>query len=586
MSNKSGGQPIDGQIGYQKNHLLFSSGHFDSLQIFHKKLITSSLKNKDNYYAAKAYYLMGYYYGVVEKNPDSAFVNYNLSKKYYQKIGDSSWVGKNLLNMGTIQKDQNDFFGSKETLTTALPYLLASKDSADIAGTYNIIGTNHRRLLNFEEAIKYYHSALETTSNKEFKFVYKNNLAVTFIDNKNYDRAISLLTVLSKRSLMPPNKKEYARVLDNLAYAKWLSGNDDSKQEFLRPLQIRKQNKDKRGQIASYTHLGEFYSKIDIIRATSYFDSVIQLSRNLKIPRAEKDALKFLMELKPKNVNIRDRYVFLQDSLYNEELKVKTQFAKYKYDDKVTQEDNLRLEKENAEKDLETSQQRNQKILSYTIGVPILLLLGFLTNFFVQRSKRLKQQNKTAKLEATYEAEADLSRKLHDDFGGKLNHTMLLLQNEADSAEVLNSVEELYNQSRNFSREINDVDTGPKFKDYLFGMMGNYSKNTKLIISGSINVDWLRISPLSKKTIFKALQELMINKQKHSNASLVSLVFEQTKKTLKITYTDDGVGASKEELNFKNGLWNTEKRIHAIGGTIIFDSEKGQGFQVQMKIPN
>ena len=130
------------------------------------------------------------------------------------------------------------------------------------------------------------------------------------------------------------------------------------------------------------------------------------------------------------------------------------------------------------------------------------------------------------------------------------------------------------------------MDTGPNFKDFLFGMMGNYSKNTKLIISGSTDVDWLKISPLSKKTLFKVLQELMINMQKHSNANLVSFAFEQTKKTLKVIYADDGAGASSEELNLKNGLWNTEKRIKAIGGTIIFDSEKGRGFETQIEIPN
>ena len=78
----------------------------------------------------------------------------------------------------------------------------------------------------------------------------------------------------------------------------------------------------------------------------------------------------------------------------------------------------------------------------------------------------------------------------------------------------------------------------------------------------------------------------MINMQKHSNANLVSFVFEQTKKKLKVSYADDGTGASNEALNLKNGLWNTEKRIEAIGGTIIFDSDEGSGFEVQIEILN
>lgn len=40
-----------------------------------------------------------------------------------------------------------------------------------------------------------------------------------------------------------------------------------------------------------------------------------------------------------------------------------------------------------------------------------------------------------------------------------------------------------------------------------------------------------------------------------------------------------------EELNGKNGLRNTEKRIEAIGGTVIFDSIKGDGFRAHIAIP-
>lgn len=574
------------RILYQKNLLLLSLNEYDSLQIFNQHLISDALKISDNAILGRQYYLMGYYFNQIAHIPDNAFRNYNLSKYYFNQINDSSWVGKNLLNMSTIQKDQNDFFGSKETITEAIQYLSLENDKAEITSSYNTLATDHRKLINYDEAIKYYFKAIETSDSKIDRLVFQNNIAATYIDKRQFENAITLLEKIRTDSLLISNKKEYARILDNLAYARWLYQKNIKAEAFLTPLKLRKLQNDKRGQIASYTHLGEFYSKSNIKRAKTYFDSVIQLSKRLKVPRAEKDAFKFLMELTPKSVSVRDRYIFLQDSLYKQETNVKTQFAKYKYDDKVTQEANLRLEKENTEQKLEVAEQRNQKTLAYAIGVPLFLILGFITYFFVQRSERLKEQNKTARLEATYETEAELSNKLHDDFGGKLNHAMLLLQSEANNEEVLNIVDELYNQSRDFSREINDVDTGPNFKDFLFGMMGNYSKNTKLIVSGSTDVDWLKISSLSKKTLFKVLQELMINMQKHSDANLVSLAFEQTKKMLKVSYADDGAGASSEELNLKNGLWNTEKRINAIDGTIIFKSEKGNGFEAQIELPN
>ena len=572
-----------GQVLYQKNLLHLISKEYDSLRFYNDVLLSNSLNVDKASVLGEQYYLMGYYFAEIAHDYNMAIENYSLSKEYFMRVKDSSLVGENLMNIGIIQKNNNDFFGSKETLTDALIFL---KNPAKRANCYNTLATNHRKLLNFSDAIDYYQKAIHTAESETDKLIYENNLAANYIDNKEFDKAVTLLVEISKDSVISKNPKEYARVLDNLAYAKWLSGVSIKSNEFEQPLKIRVQKKDKRGKIASYTHLGEFYSNDNPRIARIYFDSVIQLSKSLKIPRAEKDALKFVMQLSPTNIEIRNRYVFLQDSIYDQELKVKTQFAKYRYDDKLKQESILNLEKENVEHQLEIVKERNQKIISYTGLALILFISAFAAFFSIQRAKRLKQENRTAKMEAIYETEADLSRKLHDDFAGKLNHAMVLLQNGSDNTDVLNVVDDLYNQSRDFSRKINDVDTGPKFKEVLFSMLSSYCKNTQLIVTGSADIDWLILSDITKKTLYKVLQELMINMQKHSAASVVSIHFERTKTKLKINYTDNGNGATKSSLNNKNGLWNTEKRILAINGSLTFDSEKGDGFKAQIEIPN
>ncbi|MGP1991329.1 hypothetical protein D9V96_005555 [Zobellia laminariae] len=572
-----------GQVLYQKNLLHLISKEYDSLRFYNDVLLSNSLNVDKASVLGEQYYLMGYYFAEIAHDYNMAIENYSLSKEYFMRVKDSSLVGENLMNIGVIQKNNNDFFGSKETLTDALIFL---KNPAKRANCYNTLATNHRKLLNFSDAIDYYQKAIHTAESETDKLIYENNLAANYIDNKEFDKAVTLLVEISKDSVISKNPKEYARVLDNLAYVKWLSGVSIKSNEFEQPLKIRVQKKDKRGKIASYTHLGEFYSNDNPRIARIYFDSVIQLSKSLKIPRAEKDALKFVMQLSPTNIEIRNRYVFLQDSIYDQELKVKTQFAKYRYDDKLKQESILNLEKENVEHQLEVVKERNQKIISYT-GLAFILFISAFAGFFsIQRAKRLKQENRTAKMEAIYETEADLSRKLHDDFAGKLNHAMVLLQNGSDNTDVLNVVDDLYNQSRDFSRKINDVDTGPKFKEVLFSMLSSYCKNTQLIVTGSADIDWLILSDITKKTLYKVLQELMINMQKHSAASVVSIHFERTKTKLKINYTDNGNGATKSSLNNKNGLWNTEKRILAINGSLTFDSEKGDGFKAQIEIPN
>lgn len=577
---------ILGKLMYKKSSLLFQAGDYDSLLLHHRNFINKISRINPPRIIASQYYLMGYYHDQVRFDYEKAFENYSAAKSQFELAKDSSWTGKCLLLMGIIQKNQNDFFGSKETATEALQFLRESRDSTEVIQCYGLLATNHRKLLNFEDAIFYYSKAIENSNAKDDRIAFENNLAATYIDNGRYGEAISLLNDINDNMELDSSTVVYARILDNLSYAQWLSMKQDVEGALQTALQIRKGKRDWRGQLASFTHLGEFYLEDRPHRAKAYFDTVIQLAQKINVPKAETDALKFLMQISPENVELRDRYIFLTDSLDAKVTMVKTQFAKYKYDDRIKQESILRLEKEKAEQALLTSGERNKKTMSYLGSIALLLALSFAIYYFGQRTKRLKERNKLAKLEAVLETEAEMSRRLHDDFGAGLNQTMLMLQSDADKSTVLDKLDALYNQSRNFSREVNEVGTGDRFKDEFLEMLHfRTPKNANLFITGVKDIQWNEMAPLSQQVLFKVLQELMINMARHSHAKMVTLGFKRTGKTLSVKYSDNGVGASLEELNAKNGLRNTEKRIQAIGGSIIFDTAKGEGFTVRVTIP-
>ena len=77
------------------------------------------------------------------------------------------------------------------------------------------------------------------------------------------------------------------------------------------------------------------------------------------------------------------------------------------------------------------------------------------------------------------------------------------------------------------------------------------------------------------------LNSLIINMKKHSQASIVVLVFQKENRKLHISYSDNGIG---NDLKKGNGLQNTENRIQAINGTIIFDTEPNKGFKTKITI--
>ena len=243
-----------------------------------------------------------------------------------------------------------------------------------------------------------------------------------------------------------------------------------------------------------------------------------------------------------------------------------------KYDDKLKQESILRLEKEKATKELEASRERTAKWAFFigVLGLLILLVLGYY--LYKQRVRRLKTQNRADRVEASYKTEAVLSQRLHDDFGAGLHHVMLLVQSKSEPEKILNELDKLYQQSRDFSREINAVDTGVNYKEALYTMLDQIKpENTRLLISGSKEIAWQVLSNVTKITLYKVLRELFINMAKHSQATIVTLNFKTNSDDIEIRYSDNGVGVSQNEKIIKNGLLNTEKRIEAIGGTITFD---------------
>ncbi|WP_298955807.1 hypothetical protein [uncultured Nonlabens sp.] len=79
---------------------------------------------------------------------------------------------------------------------------------------------------------------------------------------------------------------------------------------------------------------------------------------------------------------------------------------------------------------------------------------------------------------------------------------------------------------------------------------------------------WNNFKKTQKSTIYRVLQELLTSMRKHSKTSIVVLNFEQQNHQLLINYKDNGKGT---DLIKRNGLQNTEDRIHSINGTITFN---------------
>ncbi|MDO5979252.1 tetratricopeptide repeat-containing sensor histidine kinase [Flavivirga spongiicola] len=564
----------------QKGFLHLQQQENDSFFYYNRFLAKQSQKIDNKRYKAIASFNLGYYYDEFSNFPDSAFYYYRIAKNVFLKAGDSVKVGEATMNIAMLQNVQNNFFGAKESLVEALQYLSKSSEKKYLASIYNELATNNHKLLNYRDAIEYYQKAIAITDVKSHVVSYQNNLAFSYIEQGNYNRATSMLQELLMDSLLQKGSTRYARILHNLSYAQWRNGKDSVLPAFLEALKIRKNKKDKRGQIQSYTNLGEYYADQNPKKASRYLDTVIQLAKEIKSPKAETDALQLLMKLYAKNIAYRDRYIFLKDSLYQQELKVKTQFAKMRYDDQQEKEQILRLQRVAAEEKAALAVQKGQKILFLSLSG--LLLIGGVLLYYA-----LRQRYKKEKLKEVYKTEKQISKRLHDELSNDIYGLMAAIEQSpnVDSPYLLDGLEKIYKHTRTISHDHREIATGTEFAVELKDTLGAfYNKETTVMVKGLETIAWEKVPEYKCVAIHRSLKEFMVNMKKHSEASLVAIDFKQDRKQLHITYSDNGIGMDASQ-KFGVGLNNTVSRIAGVNGKIKFDSENGHRTKIDIVIP-
>ena len=560
-----------------KSNLHYRLKQLDSTSYYDRDLLKKALKAKNFYYQGKAYLNIAFHFRDNNRY-DSAFYYFNQSKNAFQSINHGEQVGRRLLSMGILQHDQSDFFGSKETLTEALQYLEREESKKYIASAYNELATNHKKLLNYEDALSYYEKAITASPTTKDQQVYTNNLATVYIDKGNYKKAQEVLKLLISNAKIEKGSITYARILDNLAYAEWHL-QKPAKENLLVGLAIRKAQKDARGQIASFTHLAEVYANSNRDIAVRYLDTVVQLSKQLKMPKAEQDALTLLMSIAPNNISAKKRYIVLQDSLFQNSLKVKTQFAKLKYDDQVKQQAILKLKAETAINNAQLAQQRLQKILLLAIGA--FLALTAIVYVIYMRRRHHKE-----KKEQIYTTEKRISKKVHDELANDIYGVMSNIQHAQNFNPelVLDTLEDIYERTRDISQQTGGINT-QQYIETLKLLFSRYKHaKTTITMKGLNEINWNKIHDLKKIALYRVLNELLVNMKKYSEAELVVFDFKQEKQSIKVDYRDNGKGL-RMPLRTTGGLVNAENRMKSIGGTFKFDTKPKKGVQVTCSFP-
>lgn len=515
-----------------------------------------------------------------KQNFNTAFYQFNKSKKLYEVLKDSANIGYILLQTGTIQQVNGDYYGSKETLTEALPF--TKKNKLYTATINNYIGIAEKELALYNDAIFYYKESIKGYSDPISKYAPMNNIAAIYIFQKKYDKTIAILEfILSKKSL--DDKSTY---LDNLGYAYFKKGDNEKGFRLMNDaLQKRKEIKDTYGSIESYLHLADYYSKKDPKKSDENAMEAYKISTRLNSVDERLEALQILIsnDNTNKTPQYTQRYFTLNDSIIKVRNNFKNKFAKIKYDAQKEKDENEKLRLEKAENLLSLQKAKYQRIVFVIVFVFLVTLITILIRYF-------RNKNKAIKVKTSYETETRIAKKIHDELANDVFNVIAFAESQPLSKEntkenLLQKLDDIYSRVRGISKENNSIETGADFTKSIKEMLSAYSTNAQnVLISNLESIQWETIDDIKKITISRILQELMVNMKKHSQASLAAIKFENTQNAVLINYTDNGKGCEKNSF-VKSGLKNMESRVQAVNGNIEFETEPDKGFKAKIILP-
>ncbi|WP_323787914.1 tetratricopeptide repeat-containing sensor histidine kinase [Psychroserpens sp.] len=496
------------------------------------------------------------------------------------KKNDTLNVIHDLRYIAIIQYELGLIHESESTAVLALNFIDNFKINDSITnesrvGVNNHLGRVYTELRDYSSALKYCNRALQLQEDPKRLNSILNNIGFIYYKQANYQKALEVFTRVHQTNLAINNTIKVSRSLNNIGMTmskmKLSSGLDS----LLKALVLRKSVDYKKGIFDSHLKFVEYYQdRGDLINANRYAESAYELARLHGNTTLEIEALTVLMQLNPSN-NVQ-RYTKLVDSIQEANLNVQNNYAAKKY--ALEKQERLVKENELKIKTIELDNEKQKRLKASYLFFGILVLLSAIFIVFYMRTKHKKER-----LHEVYNTESRISKKIHDEVANDVYQLMTKLEHENQiDTEIINELSSLYSRTRDISKEHGTVNSDYPFKEYLGELIENFQDcDTNIIVKGLTNISWDLLPEIHRITIYKVLQELLINMKKHSQASIVLLVFQKEKKKLNISYNDNGIGSA---LRKGNGLQNTENRIKSINGTIIFETEPSKGFKTKISI--
>ncbi|MCF6168105.1 tetratricopeptide repeat protein [Lutibacter sp.] len=588
---------------------VFNLGNDELFRKVNLKALLLATKLRDTFRIGEAHWNYGSFYSKREMI-DSAYYHYHEAYKYFKIIKNKYYTAKMLYNMGYIEGLLKDYTGSEVSIFEAITIFKKLGKDLNLYQCYNYLGLIYYNLKEFNRAIYYHNKALEYLKNVKNKRLYKegslSNLGLVYQKLKDYEKAIeSFEEALNNSNLKKRDINFYARLVDNIAYTRFLDGDTTNvAKELYKSLKIRDSVKNISGIVVNKLHLAELYAlKQDTSKAIKLANEAHNLANKIENNRDKLKSLLLLSKIDAKKSNTYlKNYVHLNDSLQIEERKIRNKFTRIRF--------------ETDEYIRETEKLSAQKILISVGAFFTILILSFAYFLRVQRTKNkellfereqqksneeifslmLKQQSKLE--EGRLKERHRISEDLHDGVLGKIFGTRIglgFLNIKGDEGAIkkhqffINELQNIEKEIRTISHELKNEILSSKedFFKIIDGLieqksnLGNFEYKT--VYDNKIH--WSEINDGIKINLYRILQEALQNIIKYANANNVKIEFKLEENTLILLIEDDGIGFNVFEKRKGIGIKNMKSRVRKLNGVFEINSTINKGTTIFVSCP-
>ena len=193
-----------------------------------------------------------------------------------------------------------------------------------------------------------------------------------------------------------------------------------------------------------------------------------------------------------------------------------------------------------------------------------------------------------------------LSRQMHDGPAQALSNFILQTEiamrlmdvDTSQAREELNNLKSsamsTFQKVRNFIFELrpmmlDDLGLAPTIRRYADA----FKEQAGLDVSVAITGHERRLEPYLEVMLFRAIQELLGNAARHSQATLVKVTLDLGEDRIRVSVDDNGKGFDPDATQQGNnlGLKLIRERTEMLGGTFEIDSAVGKGARILFAVP-